>query len=59
MCRKSIYELRSKYDIYQYDYLGMHYALEWILTGDMKNESLDEFIESCNNMLVKIQNPKY
>jgi len=33
LCRRGIDRLRTRFDIYFYDYLGIHYALEWILTG--------------------------
>lgn len=33
LCRRGIDRLRAQFDIYFYDYLGLHYALEWILTG--------------------------
>jgi hypothetical protein len=32
-CRRAIDRLRMEFGIYFYDYLGMNYALEWILTG--------------------------
>ena len=34
-CRRAIDRLRTEFNIYFYDYLGIHYALEWILTGDL------------------------
>lgn len=51
MCRKSIYFLRDTYSIYTYDYLGMYYALEWILTGIFSEEQYIEFKESINTMI--------
>ena len=33
LCRKAIDRLRTDFDIYFYDYLGVNYALEWVLTG--------------------------
>jgi hypothetical protein len=35
LCRKAIDRLRTKFDIYFYDYLGMSYAMEWVLTGTL------------------------
>ncbi|MBT8340938.1 MAG: hypothetical protein HKP58_11800 [Desulfatitalea sp.] len=32
-CRRAIEQLRTDFGIYFYDYLGMYYALEWLLTG--------------------------
>lgn len=55
MCRKSIDELRDRYGIYQYDYLGFNYALEWILTGDMSHKDYLEFKESCLDMIRVMQ----
>ena len=51
MCRKSIDALREKHGIFTYDYLGFNYALEWILTGDMKGDAYLEFKESCLEMV--------
>jgi hypothetical protein len=33
LCRKAIDRLRTEFDIFFYDYLGVSYALEWVLTG--------------------------
>jgi hypothetical protein len=43
LCPKGIDRLRSDYGIYAYDYLGMYYALEWILTGDLPEHQYREF----------------
>ncbi|MCP3925650.1 MAG: hypothetical protein GY714_24040 [Desulfobacterales bacterium] len=58
MCRKSIDNLRDRFNIFQYDYLGFNYALEWILTGDMTGIAYAEFKDSCLDMITKIKNPK-
>jgi hypothetical protein len=54
MCRKSIDFLRLTYGIYTYDYLGVYYALEWILTGDFSDASYREFRESIVVMTQRI-----
>lgn len=46
MCRESIEILRRDYNIFEYDYLGVNYALEWILTGDFAKKDYIEFTES-------------
>lgn len=51
MCRKSIDALRNDYGIFTYDYLGFNYALEWILTGDMTLPDVEEFRQSCLDMI--------
>ncbi len=56
MCRESIDFLRENYDIYSYDYLGMHYALEWTLTGDFSDRQYRELKDSINGMIVSIEN---
>ena len=33
LCRNAIDRLRTEFGIYFYDYLGVNYALEWLLTG--------------------------
>ena len=54
-CRKGIDFLRKNYNIFEYDYLGMNYALEWILTGDLQEKDYVTFRESCMTMLDKIK----
>ncbi len=53
-CRQGIEWLRDRHGVMAYDYLGVHYALEWILTGDMKGSQYEEFKTSCLNMVEKI-----
>jgi len=55
MCRKSIDFLRKTYGIYAYDYLGVYYALEWILTGVFSDEAYSEFRESVLMMTQKVK----
>ena len=50
MCRKSIDTLRETYGIFTYDYLGVYYALEWLLTGHLSDSSHQEFRESIETM---------
>jgi hypothetical protein len=42
LCRKAIHRLRSEFDIYFYDYLGVSYALEWVLTGTLPEREYRE-----------------
>lgn len=55
MCRPSIEALREKHGIFTYDYLGFNYALEWILTGDMKEEDWRDFRESIVKMIETVK----
>lgn len=55
MCRESIDFLRETYGIFTYDYLGVNYALEWILTGDFSDEDYKEFRQSIVEMIQKIK----
>jgi hypothetical protein len=54
MCRESIEFLRSRFCIFEYDYLGVYYALEWILTGDLAGKPLADFKALCLSMLQKL-----
>ena len=54
MCRESIEELRERYNIFEYDYLGVNYALEWILTGDFPEKDYLEFEKSIISMTQRI-----
>lgn len=58
MCRESIDALRETYGIFAYDYLGVNYALEWILTGDFSEKDYAEFKESLVQMTKRIQTIK-
>ena len=58
MCRESIDCLRETYNIFGYDYLGMNYALEWILTGDFSNDQYDELKNSIRDMISTIETKK-
>lgn len=55
MCQESIEFLRKNYNIYEYDYLGVNYALEWILTGDFSEKDFTEFRQSIISMTDKIK----
>lgn len=55
MCRESIDCLRDDYNIFAYDYLGMNYALEWILTGDFSDDQYEELKESVSAMITAIE----
>ena len=56
LCREAIEFLRSCYGIFSYDYLGVYYALEWILTGDFSYEQYIEFRESILVMTARVKN---
>ncbi len=58
MCRESIDDMRERFGIFEYDYIGFNYALEWILTGDLAGEAYGEFRESCLLMIEKIREKK-
>jgi hypothetical protein len=48
LCRKAIDYLRTEHNIYFYDYLGINYALEWILTGDLPEK---DWLDLKNNLI--------
>lgn len=54
-CREGIDTLRSDYGIFTYDYLGVNYALEWILTGDFSDHHYREFRQSIVDMTEKVK----
>jgi len=54
LCPEAIEALRNEYGIYAYDYLGMNYALEWILTGDFPDHHFCAFRESILDMTKKV-----
>jgi hypothetical protein len=54
-CRKAIDCLRGRFGIYTYDYLGMYYALEWILTGDLTDSQYVDFRKSIVEMTAKVK----
>jgi len=55
LCREAIDFLREQYQLFEYDYLGIYYALEWILTGDMYGKALDAFKADCLKMIDKVR----
>ena len=55
MCRESIEALRETHGIYTYDYLGVNYALEWILTGDFSDSAYEEFRTSIVAMTDRVR----
>lgn len=57
-CREGIDVLRSDYGIYTYDYLGMNYALEWILTGDLPENQYRAFRQDLVDMTDKVKRGK-
>ena len=58
MRRESIENLRETYGIFTYDYLGVNYALEWILTGDFSDAAYEEFRDSILTMIDTIRKKK-
>ena len=55
LCRKAIDRLRTEFDIYFYDYLGVNYALEWVLTGTLSER---EYLELERDLLAAITKVK-
>ena len=50
LCRNAIDALRNRFGIFTYDYLGINYALEWILTGDLNGRAYADFRTMCLEM---------
>ena len=55
-CRRAIDRLRTAFGIYFYDYLGMHYALEWILTGTLPEREYRELKNNIVDATAKVKN---
>jgi hypothetical protein len=55
LCRKAIDRLRTEFGIYFYDYLGVSYALEWILTGIFPERDYCEFKKDLIAAITKIE----
>ncbi len=55
LCRKAIDRLRSEFGIYFYDYLGMNYALEWILTGVLPEREYNELKTNVLDAIAKVR----
>jgi hypothetical protein len=51
LCRPAIDCLRGEFGIYGYDYLGISYALEWILTGDLPESQYRDLRASIREMI--------
>lgn len=56
LCRKPIDKLRTVHNIYFYDYLGINYALEWILTGDLPERDYFDLKTALVESIPKLQN---
>lgn len=56
LCPKGVERLRAGYGIYAYDYLGVYYALEWILTGDLPEDQYRGFRASIFDMTRRVKN---
>lgn len=54
-CRKAIYRLRKDFDIYFYDYLGVSYALEWVLTGILSDSDYLKLEKDILNAVTKLK----
>jgi len=50
LCPEAIEVLRNEFGIFTYDYLGVYYALEWILTGDLSDRDYYAFRGSILDM---------
>jgi len=55
LCREGIDVLRGTYGIYAYDYLGVNYALEWILTGDLSEREYLDFRTAMLDMTERVK----
>jgi hypothetical protein len=58
LCRRAIDRLRSEFGIYFYDYLGMNYALEWILTGILPEREYIDLKTSVSDAIAKVRQTK-
>jgi hypothetical protein len=56
LCRRAIDHLRNEFDIYFYDYLGISYALEWILTGDLPDAEYYDLQNKIRDATARINN---
>jgi hypothetical protein len=55
-CRRAIDHLRTEFGIYFYDYLGINYALEWILTGNFPERDYRDLKNAIADATAKVQN---
>jgi len=55
LCRKAIDRLRTEFGIYFYDYLGVSYALEWVLIGMLSER---EYLELEKDICIAIRKLK-
>jgi len=55
LCPEAMEALRNECGIYAYDYIGVYYALEWILTGDFPDHHYEAFRESIVDMTQKVK----
>ncbi len=58
ICPQGIDFLRSRYGIYGYDFSGVYYALEWILTGDLPENGYLDFTAGILEMTDKVNRIK-
>lgn len=57
-CPEAIEYLREKFKIFNYDYLGIYYALEWTLDGTFKEKEFLDFKNELIEMIDIIKNSK-
>lgn len=50
LCKEGVETLRKRYGIYDYDYLGIHYGLEWTLTGAFSGIGQRQFYQQIKTM---------
>jgi hypothetical protein len=55
LCRKAIDRLRTEFDICFYDYLGVSYALEWVLTGIFPEPDYRELKRDLITAITKVE----
>jgi hypothetical protein len=55
LCPEAIAALRGEFSLFTYDYLGVYYALEWILTGDLPELHYRQFRKGILEMTAAVQ----
>lgn len=55
-CPEAIDHLRDEYGIFNYDYLGIYYALEWTLDGTFNEKQYEDFRNEILEIVEKVKN---
>lgn len=53
-CPEAIEDLRKNYNIFNYDYLGIYYALEWTLDGTFNEKQYNDFKDEALMIVKKV-----